>query len=77
MAEDKQQQDQTSTSNTEPKSEEIKKKENVERNYDIVGLVIGGVVGLIVGIIISFNSIFAMQIGMFLGLVLGVNIKKK
>jgi hypothetical protein len=55
----------------------IEKEENIEKTYDIEGLLIGGAIGLGVGIIISFNAIFAMQIGMFLGLIIGTRKKKK
>jgi hypothetical protein len=55
----------------------IEKEENIEKTYDIEGLLIGGAIGLAVGILISFNAIFAMQIGMFLGLIIGTRKKKK
>jgi uncharacterized membrane protein len=54
-----------------------KKISNIEKIYDIEGLVIGGAIGFAVGILISFNIIFAMQIGMFLGLIIGTRKKKK
>jgi hypothetical protein len=49
---------------------------NIEKTYDVEGLLIGGAIGLAVGIVISFNAIFAMQIGMFLGLIIGTRKKK-
>jgi hypothetical protein len=55
----------------------IEKEENIEKTYDIEGLLIGGAIGLAVGILISFNALFAMQIGMFLGLIIGTKKKKK
>jgi hypothetical protein len=51
-------------------------EENIEKTYDIEGLLIGAAIGLAVGILISFNAIFAMQIGMFLGLIVGTRKKK-
>lgn len=51
-------------------------KENIEKVYDIEGLLAGGAAGLVVGIIISFDIIFAAQIGMFLGLIIGTRFKK-
>jgi hypothetical protein len=33
---------------------QIKKEENIEKTYDIEGLLIGGAIGLAVGILISF-----------------------
>ncbi|MDR2818594.1 MAG: hypothetical protein LBB37_04060 [Endomicrobium sp.] len=78
MSEEKQHIDNPQIKKEEPGAE-IKKENigNIEKTYDIEGLVIGGAIGLAVGILISFNAIFAMQIGMFLGLIIGTRKKKK
>ncbi|MDR2427561.1 MAG: hypothetical protein LBD19_01245 [Endomicrobium sp.] len=78
MSEEKQHIDNPQIKKEEPGAE-IEKENigNIEKTYDIEGLVIGGAIGLAVGILISFNAIFAMQIGMFLGLIIGTRKKKK
>lgn len=61
----------------EAKQEEtIDRTDNIDKVYDLEGLLAGAGAGLIVGIIISFDAIFAMEIGMFIGLIIGTRFKK-
>ena len=51
-------------------------KENIDKVYDIEGLLAGGAAGLVIGLLISFDTIFAMQLGMFSVLIIGTRFKK-
>ena len=51
-------------------------RENIQKTYDVEGLIGGGIAGLVVGIVISFNAVFALEIGMFVGLIIGTRFKK-
>jgi hypothetical protein len=54
-----------------------KSAENIDKTYDVEGVIFGAIAGGVIGFIVSFDVIFAIQIGAFLGLVVGTRIKKK
>lgn len=51
-------------------------KENIDKVYDVEGLLAGGAAGLFIGAVISFDILFAAEIGMFIGLIIGTKFKK-
>ncbi len=51
-------------------------KENIDKVYDLEGLLAGGAAGLFIGAVISFDILFAAEIGMFIGLIIGTKFKK-
>ncbi|MCL2145451.1 MAG: hypothetical protein FWH43_08190 [Endomicrobia bacterium] len=50
--------------------------ENIDKVYDVEGLLAGGAAGLGVGLLLPYDTILITQIGMFLGLLIGTRMKK-
>lgn len=57
--------------------EEIEKKEEIQKTYDVAGLLIGAVFGIFIAIIGVTDILMGITVGMFIGLVIGTFIKKK
>lgn len=57
--------------------EEIEKKEEIQKSYDVAGLLIGAVFGIFIAIIGITDILMGITVGMFIGLVIGTFIKKK